>query len=64
MRLLKRYFFYKRTPHGGHPSSSFVAFPCHFLCSIVSRRHQKNTKLLKTNTKSCNNYTSKVQIEV
>ena len=44
----------KETSHRGHPSSfSFVAFSCHALCSIatVSRRHEKNTKLLKTNTK-------------
>ena len=32
------------------------------LCSIVRRRQQKNTKLLKTNTKKCNNYKSKVKI--
>ena len=41
----------KETPYCGHPSSSSsssVMFPCHALRSIVSCRHQKNTKQLKT----------------
>ena len=55
----------KETPHHGHASSSFVAVPCHALCSIVSHRDEKNTiKLLKTNTKKCHNHKSKVKIDV
>ena len=71
MRLLKRdfiiklnflfYFFRIETPHRGRPSSaSVVTFTSHALCSIVSRRNQKNTKLLKTNNEKC----SKVKIDV
>ena len=66
MSSLKRDFLMKLNFSSGRPSSaSVVTFPSHTLCSIVSRRNQKNTKLPKTNTKkcktTCNNYKSKVK---
>ena len=59
------YFFWIETPHRGRPSSAYVVtFTSHALCSSVSRRKQKNTKLLKTNNEKCSNYKSKVKIDV
>ena len=58
MRLLKRDVFMKLNFGSERNNTLWTPFFCfcdvslsYTLCSTVSRRHQKNSKLLKTNTK-------------